>query len=396
MSNRFHTASDEEILQGKVTDVYFQRTLQVLKQKGIRRRVVMEVAAKSLPRNYPWGVLAGVEEIVHLLEGVPVTVRGLPEGSVFYPGEPVLEVEGYYDDFAVYETSILGFLCQATGIATAAARIRLAAGEKLVFSFGARRMHPAIAPMIERACYIGGCDGVAAVKSAELLGTSPVGTIPHALILVVGDTVKAFRLFDEVVEKDAPRIPLIDTFNDEKFEALRVAEAFGERLFGIRLDTPSSRRGNIRAIIEEVRWELMLRGYSSVKIVLSGGLDEKSVKELVDVVDAFGVGTYLSNSPVVDFSMDIVEIEGRPLAKKGKKSGRKEVLRCPQCLSGKVILANSSPDSSCTCGGVMKKIVIPFIKNGKIVDSVPSPDKIRAYVLQQITKLQIDEEEVKE
>ena len=125
-------------------------------------------------------------------------------------------------------------------------------------------MHPALAPMIDRSAYIGGCDGVSVVESAKFLGEKPVGTIPHALILVVGDPVKAFMMFDEVVDKDVRRIALVDTFGDEKFEALNAAEALGESLFAVRLDTPSSRRGNFRRIIEEVRWELDLRGYQEV------------------------------------------------------------------------------------------------------------------------------------
>ncbi len=95
---------------------------------------------------------------------------------------------------------------------------------------------------------------------------------PHALVLVVGDQVKAWRYFDEVIEPEVPRTALVDTLCDEKFEALMAVEALGERLNAIRLDTPSSRRGNFRRIVEEVRWELDLRGgYEHVKIFLSGG-----------------------------------------------------------------------------------------------------------------------------
>ena len=104
------------------------------------------------------------------IERSEVVVRALPEGTIFRPFEPVLEVEGHYSAFAVLETPLLGVLCQASGVATAAARCRKAAGERPLLSFGARRMHPAISPMIERSAFIGGCDGVAVVKSAELLG----------------------------------------------------------------------------------------------------------------------------------------------------------------------------------------------------------------------------------
>lgn len=105
---------------------------------------------------------------------------------------------------------------------------------------------------IERNAYIGGCDGVATIKSAELLKIEPSGTIPHTLILIMGDTVNAIVAFDEIIDKTIKRITLIDTFQDEKFEALRVAEKMGAKLFGIRLDTPGSRRGDFLAILEEI------------------------------------------------------------------------------------------------------------------------------------------------
>src|SRR5436190_1151227 len=83
--------------------------------------------------------------------------------------------------FGVLETALLGLLCQASGVATVAARCKIAAEGRPVFSFGARRMHPAISPMVERSAYIGGCDGVASVKSAEVIGIQPVGTMAHAV-----------------------------------------------------------------------------------------------------------------------------------------------------------------------------------------------------------------------
>ncbi|RLF98731.1 MAG: nicotinate phosphoribosyltransferase, partial [Candidatus Wolframiiraptor sp.] len=240
----FHIATEEEIKSGKVTDVYFQRTLEILKARGINKRVVAEIWTKGLPSDWDWAVFAGVEECIELLKDIPIHLNGLREGTIFSPFQPVLEIEGYYQDFALLETAILGFICQASGIATAAARCKKAAGDRPVISFGARRMHPSISPMIERSAFIGGCDGVAVVKSAEFIGEEPVGTMPHALILVMGDTVEATKAFHEIIPEKVNRVSLIDTFDDEKFAAMEVAEALGKDLYAVRLDTPSSRRGN--------------------------------------------------------------------------------------------------------------------------------------------------------
>ncbi len=146
----FHTASDAEIKSGEVCDVYFARTVEILRHRNDRKRVKAEIYLKSLPDEWQWGILAGIQEAALLLEGVPVDVRTMDEGSVFRPYEPVLVVEGTYVEWAPYETALLGLLCQASGIATKAARCKKAAGERQVISFGARRMHPAIAPMIAR------------------------------------------------------------------------------------------------------------------------------------------------------------------------------------------------------------------------------------------------------
>lgn len=382
----FHISDPKDIKSGKVTDVYFARTLEILKAKGIDKRVRAEFFAKTLPGNDKWAVLAGIEEVAHLMEGRKVDIRCFREGEVFHPWEPVMEIEGMYQEFCVFETALLGLICEASGVATKAARIRLVAGGKLVVSFGARRMHPAIAPMIERAAYIGGCDGVAVIVSAELLDVDPMGTMPHALILMLGDTVEAVKAFDEVMDEKIKRVALIDTFNDEKFEAIRVAGAMGKKLHAMRLDTPASRRGDFYRIFEEVRWELDLRGHKDVLLFASGGLDEKEIAELVPVADAFGVGTCISNAPVVDFAMDIMEIDGVPLAKRGKWSGAKDVLRCPSCKIRSVVPLGSK-EGVCACGALPESLFTPLVKEGRVVADLPKPGAIREGVLKRIEGL---------
>ena len=386
----FHLASDEEIKAGKVADVYFVRTVEILRKRGISTRVKAEVRTKSLPADWGWGVFAGVEEAAHLLEGVSVDVLAMDEGTLIRPFEPVLTVEGIYAEWAEYETAILGLLCQASGIATKAARCKKAAGERLVISFGARRMHPAIAPMIERNAFVGGCDGVAVTKSAELIQEDPMGTIPHALVLIMGDTVEAVRAFHEIVDKKVRRVALIDTLQDEKFEALRVAEALGPDLFAVRLDTPGSRRGNMLQILQEVRWELDLRGFTQVKLFLSGGLDEGDLVQLKGIVDSFGVGTCIANAPVVDFALDLVEIAGKPAGKRGKLSGRKGLYECPTCSARQVVPAAAPAPLCAACGGrTMTSLLQPLIRGGRLVRELPPVADLRARVLERLSRVEL-------
>src|SRR6202795_973399 len=385
----FHTASAPEIKAGQVTDVYLQRTNQILRARGLTKRVKAEIRLKSFPQaDWSFGVLAGIEEAAALLKGLPVDVWAMDEGTLFGPYQPILVVEGTYVEWARYETALLGLLCQASGIATKAARCKKAAGERQVISFGARRMHPAIAPMIERNAFIGGCDGVAVTKAAELIDVDPMGTIPHSLVLMIGDTVEALRAFHEVVDPKVRRVALIDTLQDEKFEAIRVAEALGKDLYAVRLDTPSSRRGDLFRIVQEVRWELDLRGFEHVRIIASGGIDEYEILKLNPLVDGYGVGTSIANAPVLSFALDIMEIEGQPMAKRGKRSGAKQVWRVPGTLDN-IVLAAGKPPPVGADGRPAESLLKPLVVEGKIVRDLPPPRTLREYVLEQMAGIDI-------
>jgi len=362
---RFETVSDDQIQRGECTDVYFVRTEEILAADKINPLVTMEVTAGSLPDS--WAVFCGLADVVTLLEGKPVTVDAMPEGTVFCQNEPVLRITGKYRDFCRYETAILGFLCHASGIASAAAHIKRAAAGRPIYSFGSRRQHPAIAAMIERAAWIGGVDGVSNTCAPE--GMPVVGTMPHAFVMCYPKPEDAWRSFDRHAPAGVPRIMLCDTYCDEKSESLRAAECGAT---AVRLDTPRSRRGNMRAIIEEVRWELDARGHNDVKIFLSGGVTRDDVIAYRDCADAFGVGGAIANAPVIDFGMDIVEIEGEPRAKRGKRSGAKQVW---SRKSGEhVVLPVSRKGPAGT-----KPLIEPFITDGKVVqDSWMQPARKRA------------------
>src|SRR2546422_9383477 len=153
----FYIATADEIRAGRTSDIYFARTLDVLKKAGrSRAKVVAEVTTGALPNGWPWGIFCGLEEVVHLLTGKDVSVWALPEGSLFPPknarGIPVpgLTLEGPAEEWALYETPVLGMICQASGIAPQAARIRKLANGEQVLSFGGRRLPPATAAPIAR------------------------------------------------------------------------------------------------------------------------------------------------------------------------------------------------------------------------------------------------------
>lgn len=322
----FTEISNKSIINGTATDAYFLRTEAALEHAGENPMVVADVSADQFGDN-EYEVLAGLNDAIELLGEVTddIDVWALPEGTLF-DGGPVLRIRGPYLSFARYETSLLGFLSQASGIATNALHTTQEADEDTsVLSFGARHMHPKIAAVIERSALIGGVDGFSHVAAGEEIGEVASGTMPHALVLALDDQEKAWSAYNDSAPDDADRILLTDTFTDEADESLRAAELLGNDLDGVRLDTTGSRRGSFRHIIKEVRWKLDAKGREDVGIFVSGGLGPTDIRELGDVVDGFGIGGYISNADPVDFSLDIVERNGVPTTKRGKLPGIKSV-----------------------------------------------------------------------
>jgi nicotinate phosphoribosyltransferase len=314
----FHSATHEEILQGATTDIYFVRTYELLHHMGLGATpVVAEVFARR------GGVLAGVEEVKNLLAGREgIRMWSLAEGEEFAAKEVVMRIEGPYDKFGLFETVLLGFLASSSGWATAARECKKAAGNTPVYCFGARHVHPAVAPVMERAAIIGGFDGASCILGAKLAGKEPSGTVPHAVILIMGDTVEVAKVYDKVMPPDAPRLVLVDTFHDEAEEALRVAEALGDHLHGVRLDTPGERGGVTPELVREVRARLDQKGFYHVKIFVSGGITPERIGELKAAgADAFGVGSYITAAPPIDMTMDLKVISGVPVAKRGRIPG---------------------------------------------------------------------------
>ena len=369
----FNTASYEEIKGAEVADVYFHRTMEILRSRGLEDTPVhAEVAYKTSDPD-EWFVVAGLDEVARLLEDAGVEAWAVPEGTICRPNEPVLTISGPYSAFAEHETALLGFLCQASGVATGAARCRLAAGERPVISFGARRMHPAITPMIERAAYLGGCDGVAVELAARRLGIPASGTLPHALVLILGSTAEAARAFDEVIGPEVRRTVLIDTFDDEKFGALIAARAIPDTIYAVRLDTPGNRRGDFRDLMREVRWELDRNGFEHVKIFASGGIDVEYILHLNPVCDAYGVGGAIADAAMIDYSLDIVEVAGEDRSKRGKRGGRKRLLELRDGSRLTLPASAPIPDGA-------RDLLGPLAELGS-----PDAGVLRARVLQQLS-----------
>ncbi len=315
--NRFFSASASEIEEGLTSDIYFVRSMDLLDSMGLADT---EVTAEIFSSGE--GLIAGVDEVLYLLRDRGLEVWALPEGETMSHREVVMRIKGPYRQFGIYETPLLGTLASSSGWATAAHSCKEAAGERMVVCYGSRHLHPAVAPVMERAAVLGGADACSCILGALLLGRTPVGTIPHAAFLISGDTVRLAKAYDQFLPEDAPRIILVDTFKDEPEEALRVAEALGRQLNGIRLDTPGERGGVTPGLVRESRARLDHNGYHHVQIVVSGGLKPERIMTLKEAgADAFGVGSYIARAPAIDMTLDLKEVEGKPVAKRGRVPG---------------------------------------------------------------------------
>jgi len=302
-------------------DIYFARTQTILQKEGLDPVVTMEI--------FPGGdgIFCGIKEVLELLAAVlpeDAEVWTLDEGEPMSKGEVVLRITAPYSSFGLYETAILGILAHESGWATAAQECVEAAEGTPIISFGARHVHPDVSARMEYAAIVGGCVTCATPAGAKLAGKVPAGTIPHAMILVFGDTVKATEAFDKHMPPELPRIALVDTFKDEAEESLRVAKAMGDRLWGVRLDTPPERGRVTPDLVKEVRARLDQAGFPNVKIFVSGGITPERIRQFIAEgapVDGYGVGSYISGARPIDFTGDLKVVAGKPVAKRGRIPG---------------------------------------------------------------------------
>ena len=326
----------ERLRSGFYTDQYFERTREVLKCDGRSPEVTMQVTGKS------GGLLSGVDEAIAILRAgcddwSALAVHALFEGDRFEPWETVMTIEGPYDQFAHLETLYLGSIVRRSRIATNARAVVEAARPKPVFFFGARHDHFLMQPGDGYAAWCGGVQAVSTDAGASLYGGKGSGTVPHALIAAYdGDTARAVRQMADCLPADTQIIALVDYENDVTRTSLECARALAGRLWGVRLDTSENlvdrsvipQMGSFRpngvnpALVWNVRNALDAEGFGEVKIVVSGGFSPARIRAFVEEgtpVDAYGVGASIVEQGTVDFTADIVMVNGRPESKVGRE-----------------------------------------------------------------------------
>jgi nicotinate phosphoribosyltransferase len=324
----------ERIRAGYYSDAYFNFTRQLLKDSGLHPRVTMQVFQKHR------SILGGVDEAVAILklcsdDWDALEVHALNEGDAIAPMETVMTIEGDYSLFAHLETVYLGCLARRSLVMRNVREVVDAAHGKPILFFPARHDHWLVQTGDGWAAHVAGAIGVSTEAQASWWGGVGVGTVPHGLIASFGgDTVEAAQAFADRFADEMNVTVLVDFENDSVRTALEVADALGDRLWGVRLDT--SERMVDRALWHEmgdfkptgvnvvltqrVRTALDEAGHGRVRIVVSGGFDAAKIREFEGLgapVDAYGVGSSLVRGEN-DFTADVVKVDGRDCAKAGR------------------------------------------------------------------------------
>ncbi|HEV3001685.1 MAG TPA: quinolinate phosphoribosyl transferase [Solirubrobacteraceae bacterium] len=351
MSTRERLSADvfrlpvERIREGYYSDMYFNLTKELLEWDERHPRVVMQAFQKR------HSVLGGIDEAIAVLrecsgrrgpdgEWVPgwpeLEVRALHEGDEIQPLEPVLTIEGDYTLFAHLETVYLGCLARRTLIMRNVREVVEAAGDKPIFYFPARHDHWLVQTGDGWAAHVAGAIGVSTDAQASWWGGRGMGTVPHALIAAyAGDTALAARRFADRYAREMNVTVLVDFENDSVRTALEVADALGDDLWGVRLDTSETLvdrslwaqmgafkpTGVNARLVENVRGALDAAGHQRVRIVVSGGFTAERIRDFEAAqipADAYGVGSSLIRG-ANDFTADVVRVEGRPCAKVGRR-----------------------------------------------------------------------------
>ena len=321
------------IQAGWYSDKYFVRSRTVLEKEKMHPEVVMQVFCKKD------ALLCGINEVIACLKkgSVPrgrLKVYALEEGARIHPWETVMHVVGDYISFIHLETLYLGILARRTSIATAVRKVVEATKGSPVLFFSARFDYFLNQPGDGYAAKWGGASGVSTEAStAWLAGEKALGTLPHGLIAAFGgDTLKASIVFDRHMPPSIRRIVLVDFENNCVKTSLAVARALGKKLWGVRLDTSREIRdrsvkgrgaesyGVSPELVWNVRKTLDREGFPWVKIIISGGFNVKRIQDFMKrrvPFDAVGIGSAFLNERI-EFTADIVKLNGKPCAKVGR------------------------------------------------------------------------------
>ncbi len=398
------------------TDHYELTMLRAARRDGTAgRRCVFELFARRLPEGRRYGVVAGTARLLDALEHFRFSdaqlahlansgvvddetcewlrnyrfsgeITGYAEGEAFFPGSPVLTIEGTFGEAVVLETLALSIFNHDSAVASAAARMVCAAGGRACIEMGTRRTHEEAAVAAARAAYLAGFSATSNLEAGRRHGVPTTGTAAHSYTLLHDSEADAFR--GQIDALGLGTTLLVDTYDIA--QGIRTAvEVAGPQLGAVRIDS-----GDLAVLAHQSRELLDELGATSTRIVLSGDLDEFGLAALAGApVDAYGVGTSVvtgSGAPTAGFVYKLVEVEGRPVAKRSEhkttQGGRKTAVRRHRptgTATAEVVRSQGEP--SAELGD--RNLQIPFMRKGERLPDLPTLDDARDHLRTTMTTL---------
>ena len=404
-----------------LTDLYQLNMMQAYLDRGETKTAVFEFFVRKLPRERGFLIAAGLEQVLEFLSELRFTpeelewlassgrfgknlidylaglrftgaIHAMPEGTAFFPDEPILRVTAALPEAQLVETRLINLLQFQSMIAAKAARMVLAAPGKRLVDFGLRRAHGAEAGFLAaRASYIAGFAGTATVLADKEFGIPIFGTMAHSYIQVHDDEAEAFENFARARPKNLTL--LIDTYNTEAAARKVVAlaprlKAAGISIGGVRLDS-----GDLITLSKGVRRILDEGGLRDVTIFASGGIDETMIANIIRSgapIDGFGIGSSLTTSydaPGLDCAYKLEEYAGLPRRKRsaGKATwpGRKQVWRrfgADGRMAGDILSLENDDQAG-------EPLIELIMQGGKRVAPAPLLAEIRARAARDLQRL---------
>lgn len=404
-----------------LTDLYQLTMLQGYLDHNLNDTADFEFFVRDLPVNRNFLLAVGVEQVLEFLETLQFTsdelkwlasqgkfnknfiaylekfkfegdVHAMPEGTVFFPGEPILRITAPIPQAQLVETRIINLLHFQTMIASKAVRSVNAAGGKLLIDFGLRRSHGAEAGLLAaRASYIAGYSGTSTVLAGKLFNIPLYGTMAHSFIQAHDDEQIAFENF--AMSQPNNVVLLIDTYNilEAVNKVIRLSKKLKRKdikIQAVRLDS-----GNLSENASKIRKILDQENLQDIEIFVSGNLDEYRLKEFADKkapIDGFGVGTLMitsADAPYLECGYKLVHYAGTPRLKKSPNKvtwpSRKQVYRYADTNGIFAYDELTLEDESREMQPLLKLVM----KKGERTAAPASLQNIRCYTGEQIKKL---------
>lgn len=392
-----------------LTDHYELTMVDAARKSGRGdRRAVFEVFARHLPPGRRYGVVAGMGRLLEAIEEFRFgpdelsflhknsivspdtlewlenyqfggTIRGYAEGELYFPGSPIVSVEGEFQEAVLLETLILSVLNYDCAVASAASRMVHAAESRTLIEMGARRASERSAVAAARAAYIAGFDATSNLEAGRSYGIPTRGTAAHSFTLVHDSEEEAFRA--QIAAMGEGTTLLIDTYDIETGVATAIRVA-GKNLGAVRIDS-----GDLPVVVRSVRDQLDALGATKTKVVVTNDLNEHTIAGLRGApVDVFGVGTSVvtgSGSPAVGLVYklvsrtsddgDFVSVAKRS-SHKGNPGGKKSAFR--ELLDGIAREETISTDPGFKASSTARELLTPFMVDGRALDQGSPADVV--------------------